>query len=255
MSLTSVPNHRILHISDMQLLTGDEIADGRTGVGDAVTNLLCEVEGITARPEAMALTGTLPDRYRDSYPWFRSAVERASERLDVQVIWALGDHSGEASRRMSPEADSPREVRDLNGLRVITVDSNVPGRLHGEVDDDQLFWLRSVLATPAPHGSILVLHHPPVPNPDPLMEMGELTDQAGLESVVTGTDVRGILAGHLHYQTLCSFAEVSVSVAASACYTQDLGIDWGGAGGQAHLVHAFGDRIMHTAVRLGRRTR
>ncbi|WP_158461406.1 metallophosphoesterase family protein [Rhodococcus opacus] len=257
MSSSGVPDHCILHISDTQLLTGDGMG-GWTDVGEAVKSLLAELEAIPARPEAIVLTGTLPNRYPDhQYTSFRSAVERAAEREGVQVIWAMGNHSENAAHRSKSLDDDVRggsgdEVYDVTGLRVITADSNIPGRLHGELDDAQLLWLRSVLAAPAPHGSILVLHHPPVPNPEPLMEMGELAGQTPLESVVAGTDIRTVLAGHLHYSASSTFAQVPVSVAAAACYTQDLGIDWDGTGGQVHLVHTTGSRIMHSTVRVSR---
>ncbi|GCE41538.1 3',5'-cyclic-nucleotide phosphodiesterase [Rhodococcus wratislaviensis] len=249
MASSSVPDHRILHISDTRLLTDSQISGENIDCGDAVARLLDEVEEIDDRPEALVLTGTLPNGYRTDRPRFRSVVERAAERVDIQVIWGMGDHGGGAT-----PGELDNEVHDVNGLRLIAVNSNVSGRLHGEVDEAQLAWLRSVLAAPAPHGSILVLHHPPVPTPDPLMEMGELTNQDALESAVVGSDLRTILAGHLHYSTLCTFAGATVSVAAASCYTQDLGIDWDSTG-QAHLVRAFGNRIVNAAVRLGRHQR
>ena len=38
------------------------------------------------------------------------------------------------------------ELYDINGLRLITLDSTVPGHHHGEVTDAQLAWLADVLA-------------------------------------------------------------------------------------------------------------
>ena len=75
-------------------------------------------------------------------------------------------------------------------------------------------------------------------------------------AVLRGTDVRAIIAGHLHYATTSSFAGIPVSVAAASCYTVDpLGPGgWvrGQDGGQAlNLVHVFADRIVHTAVPIG----
>lgn len=254
MSSFGIPDHCILHIGDTRLLTGDG-GGSCTDVGEALRSVLDELQTIPARPEAIVLTGTLPNRYPGGYPHFRSVVERAAECAKIQAIWAMGDHCENAQHQSKSPDDDVRggcgdAVYEVNGLRVITADSNVAGRLYGEIDDAQLFWLRSVLATPARHGSILVLHHPPVPNPDPLMEMGELTGQARLEPVVAGTDIRTVLAGHLHYSAASTFAQVPVSVAAASCYSQDLGVGWDGMRGQVHLVHTAGSRTMHTAVRV-----
>jgi 3',5'-cyclic AMP phosphodiesterase CpdA len=57
------------------------------------------------------------------------------------------------------------------------------------------------------------------------MGLIELDDQAALAEVVSGSDVRGVLAGHLHYSTFSTFAGVPVSVSAASCYNIDLVAD------------------------------
>ena len=119
--------------------------------------------------------------------------------------------------------------------------------------DAQLAWLADVLATPAQHGTLLALHHPPIPTPIDLMALIELHGQDRLERVLRDTDVRGILGGHLHYTTHSTFAGIPVSVAAATCYTMDLGAPQnalsGVDGGQAfNLVHVYDDRIVHSVV-------
>jgi 3',5'-cyclic-AMP phosphodiesterase len=111
-----------------------------------------------------------------------------------------------------------------------------------------------VLATPAPHGTLLALHHPPLPIPMmPAAEIIELLDQQRLADVLAGSDVRCILGGHLHYSTHSTFAGIPVSVASATCYTSDpaplarfvSGVD----GHQAiNMVHLYADRVVHTTV-------
>ena len=123
----------------------------------------------------------------------------------------------------------------------------------GEIDDAQLAWLREVLATPAPLGTIVALHHPPLPSHIPFFDILELRDQPRLAAVLQGTDVRAILAGHLHHSTSGLFAGIPVSVAAATCYTMDLarpavevnGMD---AGQSFQLVHVYDDTITHAVV-------
>jgi 3',5'-cyclic AMP phosphodiesterase CpdA len=155
-------------------------------------------------------------------------------------------------------SDQPQDrVYDINGLRIISFDSTVPGYHHGEVTDAQLAWLADILKTPAPDGTLLALHHPPIPTPRlEAMGMLELLDQGRLADVLTGTDVRGILAGHLHYSTHSTFAGIPVSVASATCYTLDLtrddrvlsGVDFGQS---INLVHLYEDRVVHSIVPVG----
>ena len=78
---------------------------------------------------------------------------------------------------------------------MITLDSSVPGHHYGEITDGQLDWLRAELAVPAPDGTILALHQPPVPCIQDLAVLVELRDQSRLADVLRGSDVRAILAG------------------------------------------------------------
>ncbi len=97
------------------------------------------------------------------------------------------------------------------------------------------------------------MHHPPIPSHLPLFDILELRDQPRLADIVRGADVRGILAGHLHYSTSGTFAGIPVSVAAATCYTMNLarpavevnGMD---AGQSFHLVHVYDETITHAVV-------
>jgi 3',5'-cyclic AMP phosphodiesterase CpdA len=152
------------------------------------------------------------------------------------------------------QSDQPLDrVYHLGGLRIIALDSTVPGYHHGQLTDAQLDWLRAELATPAEDGTLLALHHPPIPTPIEIMAIIELEEQHRLADVIRGTDVRAILAGHLHYSTSGTFAGIPVSVAAATCYTID---NSGGAGnlvgiddGQSfNLVHLYQDSVVHSIV-------
>ena len=74
--------------------------------------------------------------------------------------------------------------------------------------------------------------------------------------MVRGTDVRGILGGHLHYSTHSLFAGVPISVAAATCYTMNLvsqrGVLAGVNGGQSiNVVTVYDDQIVHSTVPIG----
>jgi 3',5'-cyclic AMP phosphodiesterase CpdA len=97
------------------------------------------------------------------------------------------------------------------------------------------------------------MHHPPVPSVLPLAATVELRDQRRLAAVLRGSDVRAIIAGHLHYSTFATFAGIPVSVASSTCYAQDLTVPIGGTrpqdGAQAfNIVHVYDDAVVHSVV-------
>ena len=111
----------------------------------------------------------------------------------------------------------------------------------------------SLLREPAPLGTVLAMHHPPVPAVLDLAASVELREQRRLAKVLRGTDVRAVIAGHLHYSTFATFAGIPVSVASSTCYAQDLTVPVGGTrpqdGAQSYnLVHLYDDTVVHSVV-------
>jgi Icc protein len=256
------PRHFLLHLSDPHLMGGPDPLYGVVDSEARLIQLFEEVRSSGARPEAVIFTGDLADKGDpEAYAKLRAIVDPACEELGAKVIWAMGNHDNRANFRTSllgqPGSDAPVDLSYfVNGLRVITMDTSVPGFHHGELSESQLDWLSQELETPAPDGTILALHHPPVPSVLDLSVLVELRDQARLAAVLRNSDVRTILAGHLHYSTTASFAGIPVSVASATCYTQDLNVPVGGTrgrdGGQAfNLVHVYEHTIVHSVVPLG----
>ncbi|SDS82698.1 3',5'-cyclic AMP phosphodiesterase CpdA [Pseudarthrobacter equi] len=259
------PRHFLLHLSDPHLLGGSEPLYGVVDSEARLTQLFEEVKASGARPEAVIFTGDLADKGEPgAYTKLRAIVDPACKELGAEVIWAMGNHDNRANFREGlldqPGDDAPVDNSYfINGLRVITMDTTVPGYHHGELSGSQLEWLARELETPAPDGTILALHHPPVPSVLDLSVLVELRDQGSLAAVVRNSDVRTILAGHLHYSTTATFAGIPVSVASASCYTQDLNVPVGGTRGQDsgqafNLVHVYEHTIVHSVVPMGTAT-
>lgn len=256
------PNHFLLHISDTHLLAGGGSLYGRVPSEDHLRRLFDEFDASGTHPDAIVFTGDLADRGEaDAYRRLRDIVDPVADDLGSQVVWVMGNHDERRAFRTElldePASDAPVDaVVEIDGLRIVTLDSTVPGHHHGEVSAEQLAWLRGVLATPAPHGTILAMHHPPIPSVLDLAASVELHDQSALAATLAGTDVRSILAGHLHYSTTASVAGIPVSVASATCYTQDLNVPVGGTRGRDgarafNLVHVYPSTVVHSVVPLG----
>ncbi|MBZ4488569.1 phosphodiesterase [Microbacterium sp. cx-55] len=249
----------IVHVSDTHFLAGNRPLGGRYDTGENLRRTLAAIERLDAAPDAIVFTGDLTDLGEpEAYAALRRAVEPVAARIGAPVIWVAGNHDERAPLRVGLLDDQPdtspiTAVHDLGGLRLIALDSTVPGWHHGDLDDAQLAWLADVLAEPAALGTILALHHPPLPSHVPFFDILELREQSRLAAVIAGTDVRAILAGHLHYSTSGTFAGIPVSVASATCYTMDLarpadavnGMD---AGQSFHLVHVYDHTITHAVV-------
>ncbi|ATL70549.1 phosphodiesterase [Nocardia terpenica] len=257
------PDHVLFHFSDTHLIAGDGGLYGTVDAEHRLRELLAQAEASRITPTAIVFTGDLTDHGEsDAYGKLRRLVEPFAARLGAPVVWVAGNHDDRATLRehLLDEDGSAApfdRVHLFDGLRIVVLDTTVPGHHYGELSDDQLAWLRTELAEPAPFGTILAMHHPPVPCIQDLAVTVELRDQRRLADVLDGTDVRGILAGHLHFSTTATFAGIPVSVASSSCYSQDLAVSVGGQRGRDgaqsfNYVHVYPDTVVHSVVPIGR---
>lgn len=135
--------------------------------------------------------------------------------------------------RRAAEQGPLDEVVRIGGLRLIGLDSSVPRADHGELDDSQLEGLAKELAEPAPGGTVLVVHHPPIWSTTPTSELVALSHPERLAAVIRGTDVRLVLSGHTHRVSAGTLAGVPVWVSPSTSSHADVLAGNGGFRGHA----------------------
>lgn len=255
------PTHCVVHLSDTHLVA-EGLLYGQLDADARLRQIFAELTASQIRPDALVFTGDLADYGEvEAYARLREIVDPVAAELGSQVVWAMGNHDNREHFRVSLLGEEPSSgpvdhVYNLGGLRMITLDTSVPGLHHGELDEAQLDWLAEQIATPAPHGTIVAMHHPPVPCVQDLAVLVELREQERLARVLRGSDVRTIIAGHLHFSTTAMFAGIPVSVAAATCYTEDLNAPGGSRRGRDgaqgfNLMHVYPDTIVHSAVPIG----
>lgn len=256
---SNVASHVIAHISDTHLLGGNRKLFSTVDVAQNLTSILDRLRAGDQHIDALVFTGDLADiAEADAYRWLRSQVEPVAAELGAELVWVMGNHDERLtfSRELfDDESDAVQDrVYHVGGLRIISLDTSVPGYHHGAITDAQLEWLSAELRAPAKNGTVLAMHHPPLEAHNPFVRMIGLDERGRLAAVIAGTDVRTILAGHLHYSSFGQFAGIPVSVASATCYTVDVGADKSLLlsavdGAQSiNLVHVYKSEIVHSIV-------
>jgi 3',5'-cyclic AMP phosphodiesterase CpdA len=155
-------------------------------------------------------------------------VEPVADRLRACVVWTGGNHDERrplARALFDRDSDEPQDrVHTLRGLRVITLDTAIPGHHDGGLSDEQFDWLARELAGSAPHGTILVMHHPPITYRSPWMQLLNFREPERLREVIARSDVRAILSGHLHVTSFGTLGPTPVFVAGGVSYVDDIGV-------------------------------
>ncbi|MCM4080319.1 metallophosphoesterase [Paractinoplanes hotanensis] len=202
---------RILHLSDTHLTrAAGPNADG-IDPRESLARILNDC-GELAGLDAVLVTGDVADDgSAEAYAAVRSLVGAFAAERGIPALYTTGNHDERKAFTAGLGAELT-SVTVIGGHRIITLDSLVPGRVYGHLDDEQLLWLRSVLATPAPQATVLAFHHPPIGLDNEVQRTLGLTNPGDLAEVIRGTDVRLVLTGHFHLQLFGLLAGVPVWV-------------------------------------------
>ncbi|MFC3983184.1 metallophosphoesterase [Streptosporangium jomthongense] len=230
--------YTLIHLTDVHAVA-DGLLHGHVDSTTAFRNALDTVVAAGQPVDAIILSGDIADQGDEpSYRLVARALEKAAGELGAAVVVAMGNHDERGAFRsalVNDQADGREGDRTgdqvggepydvvtwVGGLRIVTLDSTVPGEHHGELSADQLEWLASVLTEPAPDGSVLVLHHPPIPSVLPLMDGIGLREPERLARALTGSDVRIVLAGHTHSASAGTLAGIPVWIGPGGAYAAD----------------------------------
>ncbi|WP_328450054.1 metallophosphoesterase [Streptomyces sp. NBC_00386] len=245
---------RILHLSDTHLdRSGGPDADGADGTA-ALRCLLAELAHVHDL-DAVVVTGDVADDgSREAYVRARELLSGYAGRRGAEVFYTTGNHDDRTafadvlgSGHVQPEAVYQGTAGEragasvVGGWRLITLDTLVPSKGYGRLDRGQLDWLGELLATPAPLGTVLAFHHPPIAMDVDVQRALGLQNSAELAETIRGTDVQLILCGHFHLQILARLEQATVWVTPGVVSRIDLtarpGTERAVHGPSASLVH------------------
>ena len=245
---------RILHLSDTHLdWSGGPDADGADGTS-ALRCLLAEL-GHLHDLDAVVVTGDVADDgSREAYARAHGLLSGYAGQRGADVFYTTGNHDDRTtfadvlgSGHIQPEAvyegaaGERAGASTVDGWRLITLDTLVPGKGYGRLDRGQLDWLRELLVNPAPSGTVLAFHHPPVALDVDVQRALGLQNSEELAEIIRGTDVQLILNGHFHLQILARLEQATVWVTPGVVSRIDLtarpGTERAVHGPSASLVH------------------
>lgn len=218
------PSHILIQISDTHIVRPGQLLHGKVDTAATLSTVFGQLEASALKIGAILLTGDLADTGDLlAYQRLRELVEPAAARMGIPVLYGMGNHDARGPFRAGlfgaePTTEPHDLVHWVGDLRVIVMDSTEPGQHGGFLSDAQLRWLADELATPAPAGTVLALHHPPVPSPIAMVNSLLLAEPEKLAEVIVGSDVKIMVAGHSHHASAGVLGGVPVWVAGASAY-------------------------------------
>ncbi len=211
---------RVAQISDPHI-------GGDWGGPDPVAGLVAVLDAVFTlpdRPDALLVTGDLVEHGTDEG---YARVHELLTATPVAVHVLGGNHDRREGLRarfgLPGAAAAPVQYSaDLGPLRLVTLDTTIPGRAAGELDAERLTWLDAELARAPAQPTLLAMHHPPASTGmAPWDAIGLAAEaRAGLEEVIARhPQVQRLVAGHVHQPLLGSLAGRAV-LAIPSTYVQ-----------------------------------
>ncbi len=186
----------------------------------AVTHLL----GLPRRPDVVVATGDLVDGgLPEEYARLRSILAR----LPMPVLVIPGNHDRRETLAAA-FADQPwlpqgggflHYTLENWPVRVIALDTTVPGKASGEMCAERLSWLDQRLSEQPDRPTILLMHHPPFATGIAAMdEMGLSGKEAFAAVLRRHSQVERILCGHIHRPITARVAGTVATVCPSTAH-------------------------------------
>jgi 3',5'-cyclic AMP phosphodiesterase CpdA len=210
----------LVQLSDLHV-GGNE--DGK----DPIPRLEAVIDAVRSLPnvpDAVLVSGDLTDHgAAEEYEVVRGLLSR----LELPLHVLPGNHDDRARLReafdLSGAGDEPSNYSaSVGDLRLVLLDSNVPGQDPGSYDAERLAWLDEELASEPERPTILAVHHTPLTTGIPEWDAInlEVSDLEALGAVVARhPQLRAIVGGHLHRVATSVLAGCPV-LAAPSTYLQ-----------------------------------
>lgn len=216
----------LLHLSDLHVRPSGKPAYRVVEASHLAERALRAAAAFRPRPDAVILTGDLTDNGLVSeYTELRHMLRRHLAGLRVFVI--PGNHDRRENFRaalaefpgVTADPDFVQYVVEDLPVRLIMLDSVVPGAGHGLLCAQRLAWLDARLAEAPARPTFIALHHPPMLCGLPLFDSINLHNMAELGAVLARhPQVERILCGHHHRSMTGRLGNAIISAAPSVAH-------------------------------------
>jgi 3',5'-cyclic-AMP phosphodiesterase len=216
----------LAQISDLHIKQPGVLAYRRVDTAAYLGRCVDALNALTPRPDAVLITGDLVDQ---GDPQQYAYLKTLLAPLAIPYFLMVGNHDErKALRAAFPEREELQSggefvqyALDVGPLRVIALDSLVPGSSAGMLCDARLAWLSQQLDAARGKPVVVALHHPPF-----ACHIGHM-DDIGLDPTASDQlaallarhpNVERVLCGHVHRSMFVRFGGTIASAIPSPAH-------------------------------------
>jgi Icc protein len=215
----------LCQISDPHVVTRGQLAYGRIDTASMLERCVSKVLALPRVPDVTVVTGDLTDHATpEEYGMLRDLLAPLAANMPIYL--AVGNHDDRdvlraafpEHRHLAGEGGFVQYVVDDFPVRLVVLDTLIPGAPGGRLCAARLRWLDRTLAesqTP----TIVAQHHPPLVTGLTIMDQMALEDPAAEADVISRyPHVERVICGHYHRNIQARFGGTIASVCPSAAH-------------------------------------
>ena len=208
----------LVQLSDVHV--GSRLGRHRADAHDELRRVVAAVGALDVVVDLVVVTGDLAE-HGDAAEY--TELVAALDELPCPYVLAAGNHDDPTTLRALMAGRQPFAaglagvtfVVDVGPLRLVVLDSCVPGQDHGRVGPEQCAWLDAQLRADT-RPTIVVVHHPPVAIGHSLLDTMYLEDADAMGAVIERhAHVERIICGHVHRAVAVRWRGTMVTTAPS----------------------------------------
>jgi 3',5'-cyclic AMP phosphodiesterase CpdA len=213
----------IAQITDTHITKPGTLLMGVVDTASALERAVSALNRLDPSPDATVLTGDLVESGEpEEYDHLRALL--APLRMPVFAI--PGNHDAREPMRKAFIADGylPTQgflnyVIEDHPLRIVALDTLVPGEPGGALGEERLQWVDRALAAAPERPTLVLMHHPPFVTGVGRMDKYGLSDSAAFAAtILRHPQIERILCGHLHRTIESCFAGTIAGTAPSTAH-------------------------------------
>ena len=220
----------IAQITDCHVVAPGQRFSGRVDTGAGLRAAVRQLNGMSPRPDVVLATGDLVnDGVAAEYDHLSSILAD----LEIVLYAVPGNHDDRSLLRATLDQAPPGGPDDRidfvvedHPLRLVGLDTTVPGDHGGESHLDQMDWLGRQLAAEPDRPTLIFQHHPPFTTGIAWMDdVGLRHAERQAEVIERHPHVVAVICGHVHRPISTVIGRSAVSIAPSTGAQVSLELD------------------------------
>jgi len=221
----------IAQVTDTHIKAAGRLAYRKVDSATKLADCVAHLNALPQRPDVVLMTGDLVDSGRpEEYRVLRQLIAP----LEMPIFVIPGNHDRHDTFRaafadhgyLPPSGKFLHYAIEDYPVRLIGLDSTVPGEPGGDMCDERLAWLESCLRERPDRPTVVFMHHPPFLTGIKNMDIQNCRNGDALGAVIERhPQVFHLLCGHVHRAIHLNWHGITASIAPSPSHSVALDLD------------------------------